>query len=157
MLKTDHSCCQQLHPTSPASVPSPCMRDDQAETGRTLRVLGAPVESPADLGWTTLGNAYGKGTLTFPIENASTPRLDSPEGVSRLAENIEDRGNRDAVIFAPAALEPVGAEESPFYRMGRWAAEHKEEVFAFGSDPINLVLLAVLLAAAAVLLMGFPR
>ena len=33
------------------------------------------------------------------------------------------------------------------YRMGRWTAEHREEIFAFFSDPINLFLLVVLLAA----------
>ena len=43
-------------------------------------------------------------------------------------------------------------ESSPFYRAGRWAAEHREEIFGFFSDPVNLIVLAAVLVVAALAL-----
>ncbi len=107
-------------------------------------------ESSPELDRLVVGGLYKEETIVSLAEKVSRTRPSSTEDTCRRAGKILHLGLPLPAIFAPAmALDPGSVEESQFYQAGRWAAEHKEEIFDFVSDPVNLVVIVALLAAVA--------
>ncbi len=57
-----------------------------------------------------------------------------------------------AMLAPDLASNPEGSQRYLPYRTGRWIADHREEIFAFASDPVNLTMLVALLVAVGVAL-----
>jgi hypothetical protein len=64
-----------------------------------------------------------------------------------LMENVVHHGT---LYSATLALTLEGGEKSLSYRAGQWAKKHREEIFAFVSEPVNLVALFALLMVVCV-------
>jgi len=68
-----------------------------------------------------------------------------------LVEGPADRANLIPAFLAPALALDLG-DETLLYRTGRRIAEYREEISAFVSDPVDIMVLAVLLVASALAL-----
>lgn len=77
----------------------------------------------------------------------------SPGGPDGSVGSLMERAASLPAMLAPdLASNPEGGQRSLPYRTGRWLADHREEIVAFVSDPVNLTMLVVLLVAVCVAL-----
>lgn len=146
MLETDLSRCQRLHPVSAHLPPPPSTRENYAAAVSTLRAPDTANKPEPDSRW--LSRDREEIIPARPTDKGPHPR--SLECLGNLVGCLADRANFMPAFLAPAlALDPGDGYERQFYRMGSWLAEHREQISAFVSDPVNLAVLAVLLVATA--------
>lgn len=157
MLELDLSRCKRLNPAIECPVSHPSTRDYyQAEARRSACANPMSDEPSLTLHWHPVVARAREEAVPVPRTGKGTsPLLDGlEEDPGGSTVGLADRASFFPMVLTPGlALSPGGSERSLSYQLGRRVAEHREEIFAFFSDPVNLMMLTALFAVGTAALL----